>query len=123
MTPRKKRIEIPPVPPDQAAEIFRRLDDRIREFHGQVDELEMALGMYMIGRLHGWRYLVFLHNKRTIRKYEEILGISIREEFPEEGLLVDRSPAYRWVKKFGQFWKAVSGEQKPPEDRRTIESV
>jgi hypothetical protein len=77
---------------------------------GTVDELEQALGFYILGRHLGWKVLVLVHNKRTIRKYEEILGISIRKDFKETAAASDRSMGYRLAKEVSNFWKAVSGE-------------
>ena len=87
----------------------------IASFIGQFDELEAALGMLHLGDHLGWKPLVLIHNKRTIRKYEEILGVSIREFFPDEGPSAERSLGYGIAKKIGNFWKAVSGEIKSEE--------
>lgn len=87
----------------------------IASFSGQFDELEAALGMLHLGDHLGWKPLVLIHNKRTIRKYEEILGINIREFFPDEGPSAHRSIGYTIAKKIGNFWKAVSGEIKNDE--------
>ena len=105
---------------EQAAELERIERDAFANFHGGLDELEAALGMLRIGHHVGWKVLVLIHNKRTIRKYESILGISVREFFPEEGPSADRSLGYTVAKKLGNFWKAVSGELKI-ENRREIE--
>ena len=120
MTKPKKQFRIPTVSPEEALRLQKIVEEASRGFVGQMDELENAIGMLMLGRLMGWRYLVLIHNKRSIRKYEEILGINIREEFEEEGPLIEKSPAYSLVKKIGAFWKAVSGEQKL-ENRRALE--
>ncbi len=77
--------------------------------------------MMTLGRLFGWKILVLIHNKRTIKKYEEILGIKVRDEFPEEGPLFYKSVAYDFVQKIGEFWKGVSGDIKIPE-RRTLDN-
>lgn len=87
----------------------------IAAFTGGFDELEAALGLLHLGDHLGWKPLVLIHNKRTIRKYEEILGINLREFFPEEGPSADRSLGYKVAKKLGNFWKAVSGEIKDSE--------
>lgn len=96
------------------------VDHAVRNFRGIADELEGAIGMYMIGRHVGWRVLVLVHSKKTIIKYEEILGIKIREEFPDEGPDVDRSVGYGLTKKFSNFWKAVSGDEKI-ENKRVLD--
>lgn len=89
--------------------MVRLVDTAIKEFDGQLDELESAIGMYFLGRLVGWKVIVLIHNKRTIRKYEEILGIKIRETFEAEGPFVEKSVGYQLVKKANAFWKAVTG--------------
>ena len=97
---------------EQLHEIER---NAIAHFKGQFDELEAALGMLHLGDHIGWKPLVLIHNKRTIRKYEEILGIVVRDFFVAEGPSVDRSLGYSIAKKIGNFWKAVSGEIKDDE--------
>jgi len=47
-------------------------------FAGDIDDLERARGIYLLGLQMGWRVLVIIHTKHIIRKYEEILGIQIR---------------------------------------------
>jgi hypothetical protein len=110
--PRKGNV--PPATPVEAKASVDVIDDAIRRFEGNVDELEQAIGMYMVGRHVGWKVLVLVHNKRTIRKYEDILGINIREAFREEGLDAERSRAYRFASKLSNFWKAVSGDEPVP---------
>ena len=97
---------------DQVADLERIEREAIANFSGQVHGLESALGLLRIGHHFGWRVLVLVHSKRTLRKYEDILGINIREYFPEEGPGVSRSMGYTIAKKLGNFWKAVSGDVK-----------
>ena len=103
---------LPDVTPEEALALVNMADITCRDFRGQLDELESALGMMLMGRLFGWKILAMIHNKRTIRKYEEILGLKIREAFSEEGPLTGKSEAYGVVKSLGNYWKAVSGEFK-----------
>jgi hypothetical protein len=103
-----------PVP--SAEEMFRRYQvieaaiRKRREFN--IDELEAAIGMYTLGFHYGWKVLHLVHSKRTIRKYEELLGIKITEEFPELGEDAWRSNAYKIIQAVSNFWKTVSGEEK-----------
>lgn len=78
-----------------------------------LDEMESALGMYVLGFHVGWKVLYLVHSKRTIRKYEELLGIKVKEVFPEVGPDADRTVAYKIIEAASNFWKAVSGEDKP----------
>lgn len=92
----------------------------VANFKGQFSDLAAALGMLRLGDHVGWKVLALIHNKRTVRKYEEILDISIREQFPEEGPSANRSMGYAYAKKIGKYWKAVSGDEKV-ESRKEIE--
>jgi hypothetical protein len=121
MAKSKLNLKIQHVSPEDAQRIVRKLDETTRTFEGQFDELESAIGMYMLGRLVGWKVIVLIHNKRTIRKYEDILGIKIREEFDETGPLTEKSVGYRFVQKANAFWKAVTGEV-PVQQRRELQS-
>lgn len=109
---KKRKGNLPPTTPEEAKRIVDMLDKATVAYGGQVDTLEQAIGMYWVGRHLGWKTLVLMHNKRTLRNYEQILGISIREAFPEVGPDAERSSAYRIASKLSNFWKAVSGDEK-----------
>jgi hypothetical protein len=96
--------------PQEATELVKIADLAIKEFEGPFDELEKAIGMLLCGRKVGWKVLLLIHDKKTIRKYEEILGINIREFFPEVGPWAHKSVAWKLVQKVTNFWKAVSGD-------------
>lgn len=120
MAKSKLNLKIPHVSPEDAQRMVRLVDEAIKRFEGDLDELESAIGMYFVGRLTGWKVIVLIHNKRTIKKYEEILGISVREEFEPEGPFAVKSVGYEVVQKLGNFWKAVAGEVRL-EQRRELE--
>lgn len=120
--PKKIRTKTPPPTPEQAIERYAFMDRAIRQTGLQLDELESALGMYMVGFHFGWKVLYVIHSKKTIRKYEEILGISVRDVFDEFGPDADRTNAYKISQAVSSFWKLVSGEEKPSVDldKRTV---
>lgn len=84
----------------------------IAKFHGQLDELESALGFLRMGFQYGWKPLAIIHSKKTFKKYEQILEINAQELFPEETPTSDRSIGYSFAKKIAKFWKIVNGEEK-----------
>lgn len=92
--------------------------EAIANFEGGLDELESALGMLHIGHHFGWKVLYVIHSKRTIRKYEGVLNIRVRDIFPETGPSSYRSNGYRLISTLSNFWKAL-GETKI-ENRREI---
>jgi hypothetical protein len=118
MTARKlSKLKTPPPTPEEAVERYTFLDHVIRERKDiQLDELESAIGMYMIGFHFGWKVLYVIHSKRTIRKYEQILRISVRDVFEEFGPDADRTNAYKVIQAVSSFWKLVSGDEKSPID-------
>src|SRR5687768_3824595 len=95
MTKPKRTGKTRPTSPDEAKRRHDVMDQAILNFQGQLDELEGALGMYMLGRHVGWKVLYIIHSKRTVAKYEKILGISVREEFEPETIDSHRSHGYR----------------------------
>lgn len=103
---------------EQKKEIQDIQDRVIREHSGQIDELESALGMLHIGHHYGWKVLYLIHSKKTVRKYEDILGIKIREFFPERGPSSPRSVGLAFADRASNFWKVVSGDIKIPDGRR-----
>lgn len=117
-------MKTPHLSEQEAAQRYRVLDEAVLRFRGTADELEAAIGMYVLGRHVGWKVLHVIHSKRTIAKYESILGIKVREAFPEFGPDAERANAYKLIKSVSSFWKLVSGDEKPPiqVDKRTIES-
>lgn len=93
--------------------------EAIAKFEGSISVLTSALGYLRIGHQVGWRVLVLTHNKRTIRNYEEILGIKTKEFFPENAPGAERSIGLKMADTLGNFWKAVSGDIKI-DDKREI---
>lgn len=114
----KLPLEMPLIGRNDAETMARRTYVAVKEFQGAFDELERAIGMYHLGKLLGWKVLVILHNKRTIRKYEEILRIKVREDFPETGAFAEKSLAYDWAHRYDAFWKVASGERIVPNRRQ-----
>lgn len=85
-------------------------DDAIKSFHGNTSRLSNAIGYLFLGRKFGWRIMFLMHDRKSVKDYEKILGINSRVFFPEEGPLADKSIAHAALKKVTNFWKAVRGE-------------
>lgn len=105
--------------PEQKQQLQEIEENAVAAFTGQLDELESALGMLRMGHHLGWRVLYIIHSKQTIRKYEDILGIKIRDIFPEKGPSSYRSYGLQFAEMCSNFWKAAGGDIKIP-DRRTM---
>ena len=91
-------------------QLVELLDKAIIEFEGDITQLESAIGMLMMSRHLGWKVALLMHDRQTIKKYEEILGIALRDMVPEVGQYAHKSVAWLAVQKISSFWKAVKGE-------------
>ena len=85
-------------------------DEAVKNYSGHVQTLETAIGALIVGQHIGWKVLLLIHDKKTIRKYEKALGIKFRDYMDETGALSHKSIAWCAVQKVSNFWKAVSGE-------------
>lgn len=93
----------------RSQELLQRFDQLCETFAGDITDLERAIGVYFVGRRIGWKILYIIHDKKTLRKYENILGIEFKKEFTEFEDQGKRSNIYRVLKTVSNFWKAVSG--------------
>jgi hypothetical protein len=120
--PRRKepsKVPMAELTDKQRADLDRIESEAFLNYEGSFDELEKAIGILRLGHHVGWKPLMLIHSKRTISKYEEILGIRFRDTFNPEGPSCERSVAYKFAKKLTNFWKAVSGDTPVPvEDRQ-----
>lgn len=102
---------------EEAARRYYVLEAAVRQNRDfQADELESALGMYVLAHFFGWKVMYFIHSKRTVRKYEELLGLKLSEHFRDFGDDADRTNAFKIIHSVNNFWKLVSGDEKSPLD-------
>lgn len=119
MATKHKTWITPRATPKEAQERYAFIDRVIHALPSGkfgIDEVESALGMYLLAHQLGWKVLYLVHSKKTIRKYEEILGIKLSEHFEEFGPDAERTNAYKIIKTVSNFWKLVSGDEKSPLD-------
>jgi hypothetical protein len=79
-------------------------------FRGDARQLESAIGAMFVAHHYGWKVVYLVHDIRTVRKYEKILGVNFKDSMPEAGARASRSVAYVAAQKVSSFWKAVKGE-------------
>lgn len=91
----------------------------IANFKGDLTQLEAALGMLRMGHRVGWKVLYIIHTKQTVRNYEAILGVRIRDIFDEIGPGSERSIGFNLARRFSNFWKVAGGDIKIPRRRDT----
>jgi len=100
-----------PIPPT-AEELVKIWDDAFMVYKGNTEKLKNAYGMLMLAKNLGWKPTYLMHSRSSIKEYEKLLKIDIKEMFPPVGEHADRSRAWRVAGKLSNFWKAVKGEYK-----------
>lgn len=119
--PQKEASEkLHPLTPAQRKQLQEIEEHAISTFHGDLTQLEAALGMLRMGHHFGWKVLYVIHSKKTIRNYESILGIQIRDVFEAEGPSSYRSVGFNIANRFKNFWKTIGGEVKIPHRQNSL---
>lgn len=116
--PRSARVAV--LSAEQEAQLRAIEAEAIIGFTGDMTQLEAALGMLRMGHYVGWKVLYLVHSKQTIRLYEDILNIRIREVFQETGPSSYRSVGLNLAERFSNFWKVAGGDIKIPRRRDVI---
>jgi hypothetical protein len=114
MPSRPKAARIAKLTDEQDAQLKQIETEAIAEFQGDLTQLEAALGMLRMGHHFGWKVLYIIHSKKTIRTYEEILNIKIRDIFEESGPSSYRSVGFNLAQRYSNFWKVAGGDIKIP---------
>jgi len=114
MQSKPKAARIAELKPEQEAQLKEIELEAISNFQGDLTQLEAAIGMLRMGHHFGWKVLYIIHSKKTIRTYEEILNIKIRDIFEETGPSSYRSLGFDLAQRYSNFWKVVGGEIKIP---------
>lgn len=91
-------------------ELVALVQNSFERFRGTADTWESAVGMLFVGKLMGWKIVHLVHSQATVKKYEKILGIDVKEDFDPTTKNSRRSYAWRAIEGFSNFWKAVKGE-------------
>ena len=99
---------------DDMKSLFEVIEKAVVKYSGEASTLNGAIGMLFTGYYYGWRHLYVSHSKKTVKKYENILGIKFTEFFNQLGIYSYRSAGLNEAIQHSNFWKVVSGETKIP---------
>lgn len=91
-------------------QLVELIDNATEDFKGDLRLLSNAIGYLMIGRKFGWKPMLLMHDRKSIKSYEEILKFDSKVIMEEVGPFAYKSVAWKAVQKVANFWKAVKGE-------------
>lgn len=104
-------------------ELFEKLDQVGTDFHGQADDLNEVVGLFVMGRLYGWRVERIVCSNRIWRLATKLVG-DPKKILPERGPLAHKSFALKAINTVGDYWELVSGRSSrdaiPLHDRKMI---
>ncbi|MCC5880723.1 MAG: hypothetical protein JJU03_12600 [Idiomarina sp.] len=93
-------------------EQYAQIEKVTKEFSGQINSLESAIGAIFIGQTYGWRVLRMIHSANTLKKYEKILGLKYEDICPEKTEHSKRNVGFRVAEQIGRYWDVVMGRHK-----------
>lgn len=85
------------------------INEKIADFSGQLDDLQVAVGMLAVGRLYGWRVTRLISSKRHWSVACKLFG-DLKELLPERGVLAHKSVGLAIVDKAGDYWGIIKGD-------------
>jgi len=89
-------------------EMLKKIDDVSTNFVGQLDDLQIAVGMLAVGRLYGWRVVRLISSRRHWTLACKLFG-DLKELLEERPPLSEKSVGLAIVDKAGDYWDVVSG--------------
>lgn len=78
------------------------------KYEGSTEVIESAIGALIVGRLAGYDALRMVHSWKTLKNYEEKLGVSFKEILNATTPDTDRIGGIRRAKKFKALWRALA---------------
>jgi len=90
-------------------QIIKIINEKSSDFHGQLDDLQVAVGMLAVGRLYGWRVTRLISSTRHWKVACNLFG-DLKEILPERGVLAHKSVGLAIVDKMGDYWGIIKGE-------------
>lgn len=86
------------------------VNNAIKAYQGDANQLEKAIGVYFMGHYMGWKWVHLAHSRATIKKYEGILSLKFKDDLPEKGEGLHRSIGWSIACKVKDFWQAARGQ-------------
>lgn len=102
-------------------ELMQKIDDVSADFKGQIDDLQAAVGLVMVGRLYGWRVMRLACSRRHWIVSCKLFG-DLKQILPERGVLAHKSVGLMVVDKAGDYWDYINGVIKaiPMQERKML---
>lgn len=91
-------------------ELMEKIEDVTKNFRGQIDELALAVGLMVLGRLFGWRVMRLVLSRRAWSMATKLFG-DPKELLPERGRYAYKSVGLLISDELGSYWELVRGSR------------
>lgn len=98
-------------------ELMKNIDEVSKNFKGQLDDLYLAVGMIVVGRLFGWRVIRLTASRSQWARAIKYFG-DLKTLMPERGKYAHRSVGLKIVDDVGKYWDVVKGVVSVPSSSR-----
>lgn len=109
--------------PFLTAEQSASVEKAMAEYKGYAPALSDAVGALVLGQLYGWKAVYMIHSRSSIKRFEEILGLSLRDSMPERTELSSRILGVRLADELGRFWAVVKGDVSVPGGKSYLDDL
>lgn len=86
------------------------VEQRLAAYRGDGEDISGAVGALVMGQLYGFRGVAMVLSRAKLRRYEELLGLKLRDHMPERTDLSRRILGVRISDEVGKFWAVVKGD-------------
>lgn len=93
-------------------ELMAAIRAAMERYTGYAPRLGAAIGSVFMGKAFGWEVLYLIHNRSTLKKFEEILGFELRDQMEASTELSRKHYVWNWTKEKMTFWKLIRGQIK-----------
>ena len=89
-------------------ELNAKIEQVCEDFTGQIDDLYVAVGMIVVGRLYGWRVMRLAAPRKVWTNATRYFG-DPKVLMREKGRLYKKSIGCALVDKTGEYWSYIKG--------------
>jgi hypothetical protein len=103
-------------------ELLDMIENAVKDYSGQADELAECIGMMVLGNLMGWRVVRLVCSRQCWERSTRIFG-DPKQLLPERGRYAHKSLGLTILDKIGGYWAIIRGSRValPMQERKALQ--